>query len=61
MMYPRLKIAKDLLSDDGVILSVLMITMKSNLKKICDEVLGKGILLQNFVLGSKEEKGHLSN
>lgn len=45
MMYPRLKIAKDLLSDDGVIFISIDDNEQSNLKKICDEVFGKG----NFV------------
>lgn len=45
MMYPRLKLARDLLSDDGVIFISIDDNEVDNLKKICDEVFGEG----NFV------------
>ena len=45
MMYPRLKIAKDLLTDDGVIFISIDDNEQDNLKKICDELYGQ----QNFV------------
>lgn len=38
MMYPRLKIAKDLLTDDGVIFISIDDNELSNLKKLCDEI-----------------------
>lgn len=41
MIYPRLKIAKDLLSDDGVIFISIDDNEVDNLKKICDEVFGE--------------------
>ena len=40
MMYPRLKLAKDLLTDDGVIFISIDDNEQANLKKICDEVFG---------------------
>lgn len=40
MIYPRLKLAKDLLSDDGVIFVSLDDGEADNLKKICNEVFG---------------------
>lgn len=40
MIYPRLKIAKDLLSEDGVIFISLDDNEAVNLKKICDEIFG---------------------
>ena len=40
MMYPRLKLAKDLLSDDGVIFISIDDNEQANLKKICDEIFG---------------------
>lgn len=46
MIYPRLKIAKDLLSDDGVIFISIDDNEVENLKKICDEVFGTS----NFVI-----------
>ena len=45
MMYPRLKLAKDLLSEDGVIFISIDDHEVENLKKICDEVFGG----QNFI------------
>lgn len=45
MLYPRLKLSKDLLSDDGVIFISIDDNEQENLKKCCDEVFGS----QNFV------------
>lgn len=45
MMYPRLKVARNLLSDDGVIFISIDDNEQENLKKICDEIFGQ----QNFV------------
>ena len=41
MIYPRLKIARDLLSDDGVIFISIDDHEVANLRKICDEVFGE--------------------
>ena len=40
MIYPRLKVARDLLSEDGVIFISIDDNEQENLKKICDEVFG---------------------
>ena len=40
MMYPRLRLAKDLLSDDGGIFISIDDSEQENLKKICDEIFG---------------------
>ena len=40
MMYPRLKLARDLLSDDGVIFISIDDREQENLKKICNEIYG---------------------
>ncbi len=45
MIYPRLKVAKDLLSDDGVIFISIDDNEQANLKKICDEIFGQN----NFI------------
>lgn len=45
MIYPRLKLAKDLLSDDGVIFISIDDSEQSNLKKICNEIFGE----ENFI------------
>ena len=41
MIYPRLKVAKDLLSEDGVIFISIDDNEVENLKKICDEIFGE--------------------
>ena len=45
MIYPRLKVAKDLLSEDGVIFISIDDNEVENLKKLCNEVFGE----HNFV------------
>ena len=45
MMYPRLKLAKDLLTDDGVIFISIDDNEIDNLKKICNEVFGEANLV----------------
>ncbi|MGN0887564.1 MAG: site-specific DNA-methyltransferase [Kiritimatiellia bacterium] len=40
MIYPRLKLAKDLLTDDGVIFISIDDNERENIKKICDEIFG---------------------
>ena len=45
MIYPRLKVAKDLLSEDGVIFISIDDNEVENQKKLCDEVYGE----RNFV------------
>ncbi|SHD77558.1 site-specific DNA-methyltransferase [Schnuerera ultunensis] len=45
MMYPRLKLARNLLSEDGVIFISIDDNEVHNLRKICDEVFGE----RNFV------------
>ncbi len=45
MIYPRLKVAKDLLTDDGVIFISIDDNEQANLKKICDEIYGG----ENFI------------
>lgn len=45
MIYPRLKVARDLLADDGVIFISIDDNEVENLKKVCNEVYGE----QNFI------------
>ena len=40
MIYPRLKVARDLLTDDGVIFISIDDNEQTNLKKVCDEIFG---------------------
>ena len=48
MIYPRLKVARDLLSEDGVIFISIDDNEVANLKKICDEVLGESNFVAKF-------------
>ena len=52
MIYPRLKLAKDLLTDDGIIFISIDEHESHNLRKICDEVFG----LENFLSSIVWEK-----
>lgn len=49
MIYPRLKVAKDLLSDDGVIFISIGDEEVRNMKIICDEVFGEGNFAAQFL------------
>ena len=49
MMYPRLKLLKKLLADDGAIFISIDDTEQINLRMICDEVFGKTNYLTNFI------------
>lgn len=57
MMYPRLKLARNLLSEDGVIFISIDDNEQANLKKLCDEVFGEDNLLANIVWANKEGGG----
>ena len=57
MMYPRLKIAKDLLSDKGVIFISIDEIEVENLKEICDEIYGKENSLGTFIWRKKDGGG----
>lgn len=54
MLYPRLRLAKDLLTDDGVIFISIDDNEQENLKKICDELFGGN----NFIAQIVWEKVH---
>lgn len=45
MMYPRLKLARNLLTDDGMIFISIDSNEAHNLKKLCDEIFGE----ENFI------------
>ncbi len=54
LIYPRLRVAKDLLSNDGVIVLSIDDGEAQNLRKICDEVFGA----QNFITSVVWQKIH---
>lgn len=49
MIYPRLKLAKDLLSDDGVIFISIDDHEQENIKKICTEIFGEANFLAQVI------------
>ncbi len=53
MMYPRLKLARNLLTDDGVIFISIDDNEVHNLRKICDEVFGEGNFVANLIWHKK--------
>lgn len=56
MIYPRLKVARDLLTDDGVIFISIDDNEVENLRKVCDEVFGE----DNFIACLIWEQGRKS-
>jgi len=53
MIYPRIKLAKDLLSDDGVIFISMDENEIENLKKICNEIFGEQNYVQEIIWHKK--------
>ena len=49
MMYPRLKLARNLLTDDGFIFVSIDINESENLKKLLDEIFGEQNFLAEFI------------
>ena len=49
MIYPRLKVAKDLLTEDGVIFISIDDNEVENLKKVCNEVFGEGNFIAQLI------------
>lgn len=49
MIYPRLKISKDLLTDDGLILISIDDCEQDNLRKMCDEVFGRSNFIDTLI------------
>ena len=49
LMYPRLKVARELLTDDGVIFISIDDNEVENLKKICNEIFGESCFVAQFI------------
>lgn len=62
MMYPRLKLARELLTDDGVIFISIDDHEVHNLRKVCDEIFGEENLLAELIwnLSSGTQAGHFT-
>lgn len=61
MIYPRLKLAKDLLADDGLIFISIDNNEIENLRKICDEVFGESNCVSQLVWKNKYGAGGGTN
>lgn len=62
MMLPRLKLAKDLLREDGVIFISIDDNEVTNLRRLCDEVFGGSNFVAQFAwaAGRKNDSKHVS-
>lgn len=49
MIYPRLRLTKDLLTDDGVVFISIDENEMENLRKVCDEIFGESNFIGQFV------------
>ena len=58
MIYPRLKVAKDLLCDNGVIFISIDDSESKNLKHICDEIFGAGNFVAQLIWQNKKGGGN---
>ena len=61
MIYTRLKLAKDLLTDDGVIFISIDDNEQENLKKCCDEIYGAQNFIAQLTWEKKKKGSFLSN
>lgn len=53
MIYPRLKLARNLLADDGVIFISIDDNEQANLKRVCDEIFGEQNFISNLIWEKK--------
>ena len=56
MMYPRLRLAANLLRDDGVIFISIDDNEVTNLRRLCDEVFGEENFVAQFIWKSRQNK-----
>lgn len=61
MMYPRLKLARNLLSEDGVIFISIDDNEVANLKKICDEIFGEENFISCFTWRRTDNQPNIGN
>jgi len=57
MIYPRLKLARNLLTEDGVVFISIDDNEVNNLRKLCDEVFGEDNFVGNFIWRKKAGGG----
>ena len=58
MIYPRLRIAKNLLSDDGIMFISIDDNEIDNLTRCCSEIYGESNLIATFVVASNSAKNN---
>ena len=56
MMYPRLKLARNMLSEDGIIFISIDDGEVANLRKACNEVLGEDKFIAQLIWKSRQNK-----
>lgn len=62
LMYPRLKIARNLLSNDGIIFISIDDFENVNLRKLCDEIFGSDNFIANLIWKSgRTASAHFTN
>ena len=61
MMYPRLKLARNLLKDDGVIFISIDDNEVANLRKLCDEIFGEDNFVGEITIQSNPRGSQASN
>lgn len=61
MIYPRLRVARDLLTDDGVVFISIDDNEVTNLRKMCDEIFGVDNFVADFIWKKKQGGGNDSN
>ena len=61
MMYPRLKLARNLLNKDGVIFISIDDNEVQNLRNICDEIFGESNFLTSLVWRRRKTQANLAN
>ena len=60
MMYPRLRLARNLLKEDGVIFMSIDDNEINNLRKLCDEIFGEQNFVAQFVWEKKKKGAFLA-
>lgn len=61
MIYPRLKLARNLMQENGIIFISIDDNEYSNMKKICDEIFGENNFIINFIWEKGKEGGNDSS
>lgn len=60
MMYSRLKLCRNILSEDGILLVSIDDCEVSNLRKVCNEIFGEDKFIAQFIWKSRQNKDNRS-